>query len=41
MKEVLAIANKKARKMIESTNMFNNSQKYKCKRPREFIKLEK
>ena len=36
MKEVLAIENEKAR-----TNMFSNSQKYGCKRPRKCIKLEK
>ena len=41
MKEVPAIENEKARKMIESTNMFSNSQKYRCKMPRECIKLEK
>ena len=27
--------------MIESTNMFSNSQKYRCERPRECIILEK
>ena len=41
MKEVPEIENEKARKMIESTNMFSNSQKCRCKRPRECIKLEK
>ena len=41
MKEVPAIENEKARKMIESTNMFSNSQKYRCKRPTECIKFEK
>ena len=38
---VPAIENEKARKMIESTNMLSNSQKYRCKRPRECIELEK
>ena len=41
MKEVLTIEDEKARKMLESTNMSSNSQKYRCKRPRECIKLEK
>ena len=41
MKKVPAIENEKARKMIESTNMFSNSQKYRSKRPRERIKFEK
>ena len=36
-----AIENGKARKIIESTNMFSNSEKYWCKWPRECIKLEK
>ena len=41
MKEVPVIENEKARKMIESTNMFSNSEKCRCKRPRECIKLDK